>query len=177
MKYSYKNVLYMLRESNAIEDEFGRTSLVQAHRAWKFLAEKDKLCTECVLMAHRILMTHHNIENKYKGNWRDVPVTIGGKLKAQPRIVIDSLMRDYVEYLNALPDNILEAHVKFESIHPFIDGNGRMGRILMNWHSMKKNNELLVFSAKNKHEIYYPIFSNRYESLRFAETALKDGRA
>lgn len=168
MKPTYKNTLLMLRESNAIEGEFDRGSLITAHRAWKFLIAQDTLCTECILIAHRILMANHDIPNKYKGEWRDVPVWIGGQMKSQSRPVLQSLMEDYVEDLNHLPEDYLRMHTRFEAIHPFIDGNGRIGRMLLNWHSMKLENKLIVFLAQDKHETYYPIFDNQDRHLQNA---------
>jgi len=164
LNLSKKNVLYMLRESNAIEDVYDRQSLVNAHRAWKFLIGQKELCTECILIAHRILMTNHSIENRYKGDWRDIPVTIGGEYKSQPKIVIHSLMIDYVNDINKLSEDYIGMHLRFESIHPFIDGNGRMGRMILNWHRVRSGQPLMIFTKENVNA-YYSLFNSNREPL------------
>ena len=163
MKPNTKNVLEMLKESNAIEGVYDRQSLVNAHRAWKFMMEQDSLCIENILTAHRILMTNQNIDNKYRGDWRDVPVTIGGELKSQSKIVISSLMRDFVDHVNGIMSNddknhdAVHCHLQFENIHPFVDGNGRTGRILLNWQLVKMGMPLLVYTEEDR-KTYYRLF-------------------
>lgn len=161
IKPTKENIMRMLRESNFIESEWDRYSLAQAHNAWLYLNYRQYVTTNVIKEAHRRLMKGKPIEQKYKGDWRDVPVWIGGVQKSQPKIVIDSLMRDYCDVLNLCPSNVLEMHIKFESIHPFIDGNGRIGRMLMNWHSLQRNEGLIIFTAEKKQQYYYPIFSNQ----------------
>lgn len=152
----------MLKESNAIEGVWSRYPLIQAHRAWKYIIAQDKLTTDNIKETHRLLMRGLPLEPKYRGDWRDVPVMIGGQVKAQPKIVIDSLMRDWCMGVNVFAGDPVVEHIAFENIHPFIDGNGRIGRILMNWQSVKKNNELVVFTEKEKFMRYYPLFRGGY---------------
>ncbi|MBR0072652.1 MAG: Fic family protein [Bacteroidales bacterium] len=74
-----------------------------------------------------------------RGRWRRVPVTIAGAMTnpVQPfqiEPMIGALLVDLQTVYSKL--NIVERvalfHLRFESIHPFIDGNGRTGRLLMN---------------------------------------------
>jgi hypothetical protein len=78
VKPTPKNVLLMLCESNAIEGVYDRTALVQAHRAWKYLMTVQTMTTRAVRHAHAILMKHQPLASKYVGDWRDIPVYIGG---------------------------------------------------------------------------------------------------
>ena len=62
---------------------------------------------------------------------RDVPVTVNGNvLKVTGEALWDSLRR-FLENSNYMTP--VEFYKEFESIHPFIDGNGRVGSILYNW--------------------------------------------
>jgi fido (protein-threonine AMPylation protein) len=47
-----------------------------------------------------------------------------------------------------------DAHVRFEHIHPFVDGNGRLGRMLMNWQRKQEGLDILVIEDAKKHEYY-----------------------
>jgi fido (protein-threonine AMPylation protein) len=156
-----KHILHMLRESNAIEGEFSRNSLIDSLRAWKYIMQFDELNNNIIKETHRLL-TCRLLARKYAGDWRDCPVTIGRVVKWQPKIVIDSQMRDYCAKLSASKTgyDAIALHLEFESIHPFIDGNGRMGRILMNWRQLKSGFPLIVFDAATKYEVYYPLFHN-----------------
>jgi Fic family protein len=74
------------------------------------------------------------------GNWRrhDIEPFPEG-MKPPPFTEVDHLMRDWVERANAvrsgdghLPERLAQLHNEFERIHPFLDGNGRAGRLLLN---------------------------------------------
>lgn len=79
-----------------------------------------------------------------RGRWRRVPVRIAGALTtpAQP-YQIEPLMSELLADMDTLyrqlhtVDKVALFHLRFESIHPFIDGNGRTGRLLMNLQLIK----------------------------------------
>jgi Fic family protein len=77
-----------------------------------------------------------------KGTYRRVPVRVGSFYPCQPYEVpvqMERLMFDYETELQKL--HVIERasvfHLRFETIHPFIDGNGRVGRLLLNFELMK----------------------------------------
>ncbi|WP_305004459.1 Fic family protein [Agromyces sp. LHK192] len=97
-----------------------------------------------ILGAHAALFADDPHERRYAGRYRDVQNWIGGSdhsprnalfVPPAPARVPD-LMRDLVDYANRddLPALVqaAAAHAQFESIHPFTDGNGRIGRALVN---------------------------------------------
>ena len=78
-----------------------------------------------------------------KGVYRSVPVRVGSFHPCQPYevpIKMERLMIDYGGEMQNL--HIIERcavfHLKFETVHPFIDGNGRVGRLLINLELMKE---------------------------------------
>jgi len=78
-----------------------------------------------------------------KGVYRSVPVRVGSFHPCQPfevPIQMERLMLDYDTELQKLHVVKRAAifHLRFETIHPFIDGNGRVGRLLLNLELMKE---------------------------------------
>ena len=158
-KAKIDKVSEFLRESNAIEDVWDDQSLKQALEAWHYLIEWGELETAAILHAHRILMKD-KLEGDKLGRWRKVPVWIGGR-EGKPWYVIPELMSQWIKIANhgarikPIQDDVfINDHVAFESIHPFIDGNGRMGRMLMNWQRVRAGAPILVIKEAEKQEYY-----------------------
>lgn len=101
------------------------------------LAEKDApITSDTVLLLHRLMMDHVLPD---AGQWRAGYVHIRGADYTPPHPrEVPSLMTDWVAWIDDIGTNyppVLRAalaHVVFESIHPFSDGNGRVGRLLLN---------------------------------------------
>ena len=102
----------------------------------KALSEED------VLYLHRLFF--QQIEPENAGRYRQKNVIITGTDFLPPDYhEISELMRRHIENMNKVPAgrHLLELasdlHAEFESIHPFIDGNGRIGRLLLSILTMK----------------------------------------
>ena len=159
-----KDIKLFLKESNAIENVWDDSSLTQAKEAWDFIVKENKLTTENILTTHRILM-HNKLSVNERGHFRKVQVFVGGEEK-MPWYAVPTLMKQWIINANDVVANgqheneeFLEKvtrkhHVTFEDIHPFVDGNGRIGRILMNWQRIKIGKPILVILEKSKQEYY-----------------------
>ena len=101
----------------------------------------EKISLSMLLDLHRILLSTGRGSDKDPGLIRTKPNWIGEKTPDRALFVppppenIDMLLEDLVEYWTKSKDHTLVkaalAHVQFETIHPFRDGNGRIGRLLI----------------------------------------------
>ena len=68
------------------------------------------------------------------GDYKKLPNEVGGRETALPEEVADQmkvLLKSYNEKAETTLEDMLEFHVNFERIHPFQDGNGRVGRLIL----------------------------------------------
>ena len=77
-----------------------------------------------------------------RGVYRRVPVRIMGAQHelVQPYLIepkMEQLLHDFAESTEHIVTKLARFHIEFEGIHPFIDGNGRTGRLLVNLELMK----------------------------------------
>ena len=109
------------------------------------LVQKQETVSERVIKEIHSLVLMNQPQDK--GVYRRVPVTIMGATfePVQPYMVpvrMEQLLAQYHENENSmhLIERVAWFHLEFEAIHPFIDGNGRTGRILVNLELMKAGN-------------------------------------
>lgn len=103
----------------------------------KIIQVKKKISEESILKLHAHILD--NIDDRYAGVYRRENVRIlGARLIPPSPYKVPMLMKDFFAWLHENPEklSVIElaavAHYKFVSIHPFIDGNGRTGRLFMN---------------------------------------------
>ena len=149
------DVTRFLRESNAIEDVWDEESLANAKKAWNYIFKLKTLSCDVVLKTHKILMGNQPILDEEKGSFRRVPVWIGGR-EGKPWYVVPELMaqlcknsKDHKEW-----EDIKQDHIMFEKIHPFVDGNGRTGRIIMNWQRQRAGLQIMIIEEAKKWDYY-----------------------
>ncbi|MFY0599078.1 MAG: Fic family protein [Cyclobacteriaceae bacterium] len=101
------------------------------------ITKREDLIKRNLLELHALILK--GVDSPNAGTYRKVPVRIGGSKHEPPQpFLLDKLMEDffihYKNQKNRLHPLILaaEVHERLVSIHPFIDGNGRTSRLLMN---------------------------------------------
>ena len=90
------------------------------------------------------------------GDYKKLPNEIGGRVTTSPEKVEDevkSLIEWYNNIKNKTLKDIIEFHYRFECIHPFQDGNGRVGRLLMFKECLKYN--IVPFIIDDKLKTFY----------------------
>jgi Fic family protein len=134
---------------------------------------KASLDIKLILGWHKTLLSY--IDDKIAGRFRTGKewVRVGNHLGANPQFVgtlmqelVDKYKHDKTSYFL---DTIADFHAEFETIHPFVDGNGRMGRVLINLQLLKAGFPPIIIPNKSKHTEYYPLFA------RFQSTMKSDG--
>ena len=90
------------------------------------------------------------------GKYKKLPNEVGGTETCQPKNVkteIKKLLSTYNAIENKTFEQILEFHKNFESIHPFQDGNGRIGRLIMFKECLANN--IVPFIIDEEHKLFY----------------------
>ena len=105
------------------------------------------------------------------GEYKKVPNEVAGRVTTSPEDVqnaIAQLLETYNKKKSVLFMTILEFHKKFEDIHPFQDGNGRVGRLIMFKECLKNNIVPFIISDDLKYFYYRGLqnWSNEQGFLR-----------
>ena len=105
----------------------------------------DKITETHIRQLHLILKTNTSDSHKpwfAVGDYKRLANAVGEEETAQPEEVhkkMKALLATYHAIKKIQFDDILDFHVRFERIHPFQDGNGRVGRLIMFWQCLQSN--------------------------------------
>ena len=119
-----------------LRDHFEAVGHAQAYDAiWALLDPSIALTEADVLLLHKLF--YSRIDEAQAGVYRDMRVFITGSRFIPPaQDKVPGLMVEFANWLNTATLHPVEwaaqAHLRFVFIHPFIDGNGRVARLLMN---------------------------------------------
>ena len=119
----------------------------------------DKMTEAHIKELHRILKNNTSDSQKSwfaVGEYKRLPNEVGGEETTQPEKVHQNIKVLIAKYHSLKPitlDDILDFHVQFERIHPFQDGNGRIGRLLMFWQCLQ--NSIVPFIITEDLRFYY----------------------
>ena len=120
-----------------LKDHLEAVGYKEAFEYVEQLAKKqEKLSINDICNIHYLVLSHRQED---RGRFRRVPVRIAGALTepVQPYL-IEPLLQELLDEMStpndqqSVPEQVAWFHLRFENIHPFIDGNGRTGRLLMN---------------------------------------------
>ena len=145
-------------------------------KALNYLDENpnEPLTIDLILKLHKILLTDINDHVAGRFRFGNEWVRVGAHIGANPDYT-NKLMYELVDNYNN--DNssyflskIAHFHAEFENIHPFCDGNGRIGRVLLNRQLEMEGLPPIIVMNKTKFKEYYPLlekyeYANDYDDL------------
>ena len=134
---------------------------------------KNPLTERVIKELHSLVLMN---DSKNKGTYRTVEVAIVGAVHGltPPYLIqehMEALLNEYenIKRGKHIIEAVAEFHLRFEGIHPFIDGNGRTGRLIINLELMK-NGFLPVDIKFTDRRKYYDCFDSYYSGTRTAES-------
>ena len=151
-------------DQKPLKDHLEAVGYKEAFKYVEELAKQDNPITEFGIKSIHNLVLADRPEDR--GTFRRVNVRIAGALTnpVQPYLIepkIEELLKDFNSWTQTM--HIVECvatfHLRFESIHPFIDGNGRTGRLLMNLQLIKAGLPAINIKFADRRK-YYDAFDD-----------------
>ena len=121
-------------------------------------ATEKELSLDTILLLHKMLIS--NIRDDIAGRFRneDEWVRVGNHIAPDPKFVLELLKEMLIEYqisdTTNIVDRVAKLHLTFENIHPFVDGNGRIGRVINNYALLRENYVPINIKFINRKEYY-----------------------
>lgn len=165
-----EKILFEMEVTRTVElrEVFEAKNLARVLGYIKAKARATDLSLEFILLLHKMLIG--NIDDGIAGRFRKKGefVRVGRHIAPAPEQVVSLMTRtighaldDHESYVT---DVIARFHLEFERVHPFCDGNGRIGRVLMNYQLFRLGFPAVIIRDKEK-GIYYQSF-REYDANR-----------
>jgi len=126
-------------------------------RVMEYLRNKEKgivLNTDLILTLHQMFIGNINDSIAGKFRQKNEYVRVGNYIATPPEHIesrIHSLLNEYFsDNVSYFLDKIVKFHLEFELIHPFVDGNGRIGRTILNFQLIQYNLPPITIRGKEK---------------------------
>ena len=163
-------------DKKPLKDHLEAVGYKEAFQFIEELAKQDKDLSEYDIKCIHNLVLAHRPEDR--GTFRRVNVRIAGALTepVQPYLIepkIEELLHDYQQWGETMHivERVANFHLHFESIHPFIDGNGRTGRLIMNLQLIKEGLPAINIKFADRKK-YYDAFEE-YSKTGSSEAMIK----
>ena len=121
-------------------------------------AKETDVSKEVILFLHKMLITA--IKDDIAGRFRNKGeyVRVGSHIAPPPEqvdLLIDKVISEYNnDHESYFIEKVSKFHLDFENVHPFNDGNGRIGRVLVNWQLIRLGFSPIIIRNKEKSDYY-----------------------
>lgn len=153
----------------SLREVFEAKNLARVVGYIKTNANKRDLDKEMVLFLHQMLIG--GIDDVIAGRFRKAGeyVRVGTHIAPAPEHVermIGGILASYGSDLESYAlDKVAKFHVDFETVHPFLDGNGRIGRVIINYQLFQLGLPSIIIRDKEK-QIYYEAFREGRSTMK-----------
>lgn len=117
----------------------------------------EPLSEKLIKTLHQLLKNHTSDERRYEiGEYKKIANVVGNQMTSLPENVstdMETLLAHYHQKKVIRFEDILDFHVQFERIHPFQDGNGRVGRLIMFKECLK--HQFVPFIIRDEWKMFY----------------------
>lgn len=165
-----------LSRNVSVREIFEAKNLAKVFEYLKKSINTKEIDKNIILLLHKILIL--NIDDSIAGRFRNKNeyVRVGTHIAPAPEKIEAMISALLLEYSSNINDYFLEKisrfHLEFENIHPFCDGNGRIGRVLLSCQLMKFGFPPIIIRNKEK-QTYYSSF-NEYRISNKKKTAIME---
>jgi len=158
-RYIYEtNTIEMQKEPANIDDII---ETVNHFQCFDYILDcAEDILTENIIKEIHIILKSNTSDSRLEwfhvGDYKQLPNMVGDSKTTPPDKVKKEMQRLLFEYRqkeNITFDDIVEFHYHFEKIHPFQDGNGRVGRLIIFKECLKYN--IVPFIIDERHKLYY----------------------
>ena len=157
----------MLSRNVSVREVFEAKNLARITEYKRARVKDSELNKDLILLLHQMLIG--GIDDAIAGRFRQQGeyVRVGPHIAPAPEHVehmMDTILIEYSSNLSAyFLDKIARFHLDFEKIHPFCDGNGRLGRVLINFQLLQLGLPRLIIRNSEKQK-YYRAFMDYEDS-------------
>ena len=155
-----------LSRNVSLREVFEAKNLARVIEYTRKKVKESELGKDLIVLVHQMLIG--GIDDAIAGRFRREGeyVRVGAYIAPAPEHVERMLETALLEYSSDLGtyflDRIARFHLDFETIHPFCDGNGRIGRVIINFQLLQHGLPRIIIRNKEK-DVYYRAFSDYRE--------------
>lgn len=159
LKETEKILLAMEVERNLdLREVFEAKNLARVEEYVRSKASTEEISEDTILTLHAMLLT--NIADNIAGRFRQAGeyVRVGTHIAPAPEhipiLLVDILAQLHSDFSTYVTDSIARFHLRFEHTHPFNDGNGRVGRLLINYQLQRLGFPPVIIRFKDRQQYY-----------------------